>query len=88
VTFYEYLLEELLKMAGNWRETGSRTGNNRTMTQDWEQQNKNSVLGTTEQGLRTWNNRTRAQDWEQQIKGLGLGKTEEGFRPGNNRLKT
>jgi hypothetical protein len=36
----------------------------KTRVQDWEQQNKDSGLGTTEQGLRTGNNRTRTQDWE------------------------
>jgi len=33
-----------------------------TRVQDWEQQNKGSGLGRTEQGFRTWNNKTRAQD--------------------------
>jgi hypothetical protein len=60
-------------MAGNWREPGFRTGTKRTMTQDGEQQNKGSGLGTLEQGLRTGNNRLKAQDLEQQIKGSGLG---------------
>ncbi len=79
--FYEYLLEKLLR----WQETGEKpgfmTGNNRTMTQDWEQnnkdsglgqQNKGSGLGTREQRLRTGNNRLRS----------GLGTTEEWFRTG------
>jgi hypothetical protein len=61
------------------------------MTQDWEQNNKDSGVGTTEQGFRTGNNRTglrtgnsrtRAEDWDKRRF------QPETFRTGDNRTRS